>query len=116
MKTLFFAIFSLILTACSSKPVSYLPSPTAPIVNIEAEIAEKINVQTTPTRIQLENRTEQPLHPHYQLFWYDKNGVTQSWEEQAWQRVVLLPKQRVELPLQKPTETSESYRFYLRAN
>ncbi|KMK52392.1 periplasmic lipoprotein [[Actinobacillus] muris] len=109
------AFCSLLLTACGSSPVSYLPSGKQPIVNIEAHIHERIEVDARSERLQVKNLTQADLAVFYKLFWYDKQGVTQTTaERQPWQSLWLLPQQSTALPLKKPTEESVNYRIYLR--
>lgn len=113
------AIFSLFLTACAGKPVSYLPKGDKPIVNIEANIAEKIELDTDEKQFSTTNLTEFPLNLAYKLFWYDKDGVTQSFSETdstPWQYLWLQPKQKQAVALNKPTEESSNYRLYLRGH
>lgn len=109
--------FALLLTACGSNPSSYLPIETKPIVNVEAQIAEVVEVKACPEKLSLTNLSEIPLAVAYKLFWYDKNGVTQTFSEseQRWQTVWLEVKQEQAIPLTKPTVESVNYRVYLRA-
>ncbi|MEG9481442.1 YcfL family protein [Mannheimia sp. HC-2023] len=113
-----FAIFSLFLTACASKPVSYLPTGSKPIVNIEENIAQKVELDTNGKTFSVANLTDFPLNVIYKLFWYDKDGVTQSpngiAESSGWQPLLLQPKQKQTVALIKPTEESHNYRLYLR--
>lgn len=116
MKRLFcLAIFSLLLTACSGNPASYLPSGKQPIVNIEAQINDLIEVDAKTERLQVKNRTQSPLSLFYKLFWYDQFGVTQTLDEtQPWQSIWLNAAQSLELDLVQPTAESVNYRIYLR--
>lgn len=115
VRLFFVALFSLILTACSSNPASYLPSGTQPIVNIEAQINDQIEVDAKAERLQVKNRTQSPLSLFYKLFWYDKFGVTQTLSEtQPWQSILLNAEQSFELELAQPTPESTNYRIYLR--
>lgn len=112
------AVFSaLLLTACGSNPSSYLPIETKPIVNVEAQIAEAVEIKACSEKLSLTNLSEIPLAVAYKLFWYDKNGVTQTFSEseQRWQTVWLEVKQEQAIPLTKPTVESVNYRVYLRA-
>lgn len=112
------AIFSLFLTACSSKPVSYLPTVSEPIVNIEADIASQIELKTGSEQFSITNLTTVPQQIAYKLFWYDKDGVTQTFnqmsESSVWQNVWLQPNQKQSVALVKATEESTNYRLYLR--
>ncbi|QNS15212.1 YcfL family protein [Mannheimia bovis] len=113
-----FAIFSLFLTACASKPVSYLPIGSKPIVNIEEDIAQKVELDTNGKTFSATNLTDFTLNVMYKLFWYDKDGVTQSngiAESSGWQALWLQPKQKQTVELIKPTEESHNYRLYLRS-
>lgn len=109
-----FAIFSLFLTACGSNPQSYLTPKDSPIVNIEAQVADKVEVLAKADQLSLTNRSEQPLLLTYKLFWYDKNGVSQSEASPLWQGLRLMSKQSQNIMLQKPTTESENYRIYLK--
>lgn len=111
------AFFGLCLTACSSKPVSYLPTGTQPIVNLEAPLSEQLDVNAEPVVFKVKNRTEQPLKVAYKLFWYDKEGVTQTRDpddRSPWLNFWLEPKANTEVPLTPPTAESVNYRVYLR--
>lgn len=114
-----FTIFSLFLTACTSKPVSYLPISSKPIVNIEADIAGKIKLDTNGKTFSTTNLTNFPLNVIYKLFWYDKDGVTQSPDgisaHSGWQHLWLQPKQKQTVVFIKPTAESQHYRLYLRS-
>lgn len=115
----FIAIFSTILTACSSNPASYLPSGTKPIVNIELPLAEQVEVTADPFLLKVVNLTVQPLNIQYKLFWYDKQGVTQTLdpsERTPWHNFWLEPRAKIEMNLAKPTSESANYRVYLRSN
>lgn len=109
------AFFSLILTACARNPASYLPSGTQPIVNVEAQIHEQVEVNARADRLQVKNLTPTGLTVFYKLFWYNRQGVTQTISErQPWQPLWLPPQQSTALALVKPTDESENYRIYLR--
>lgn len=112
------AIFTLFLTACSSKPVSYLPTVSEPIVNIEADIASQIELKTESEQFSITNLTTVPQQIAYKLFWYDKDGVTQTFnqisESSVWQNLWLQPNQKQSVALVKATEESTNYRLYLR--
>lgn len=115
MKKPLFVIFSLILTACGSNPASYLPSGTTPIINVESPLAERVNIEAKSDQLSVTNLTDVALNSVYKLFWYDLNGVTQPSAEN-WQNLWLEPHQSVNVPLNKPSEESANYRFYLRGN
>lgn len=115
MKKSLFVIFSLILTACGSNPASYLPSGTTPIINVESPLAEQVKIEAQSDRLSVINTTNMALNGVYKLFWYDLNGVTQPSAEN-WQNLWLEPHQSVNVPLNKPSEESVNYRFYLRGN
>lgn len=112
------AIFTLFLTACSSKPVSYLPTVSEPIVNIEADIASQIELKTESDQFSITNLTTVSQNIAYKLFWYDKDGVTQTFnqisESSVWQNLWLQPNQKQSVALVKATEESTNYRLYLR--
>ena len=111
------AIFSLFLTACGSNPQSYIKGKSAPIVNIEAQVAPSIHVEANSDQLSVTNLTEQPLNLAYKLFWYDKQGVTQTADDmskQTWLTLWLNGKQSEVLGVEKPTAESHNYRVYLR--
>lgn len=111
------AIFSLFLTACGSNPNSYIKPQSKPIVNVEAQVNDLVKIEAESENLTLTNQTEQHLNLLYKLYWYDKNGVTQSFnpsDKQAWQNLWFLPKQHLTVPLIKPTEESQNYRVYVR--
>lgn len=116
------AFFSLILTACGSNPQSYITAKSEPIVNVEANIADQLDIKAKADRAILTNVGEVALNVAYKLFWYDKNGVTQTatmtsaTDSTAWKNLYLLPKQVQVEHFEKPTNESENYRIYLRAN
>ncbi|MDD0823206.1 YcfL family protein [Mannheimia sp. AT1] len=116
----FIAIFSLFLTACANNPVSYLPTGTDPIINIEANIADNIKLDANGKKAIITNLTKSPLTVIYKLFWYDKDGVTQLFngidESTNWQKIGLQPEQKHTIILVKPTEESVNYRLYLRGD
>lgn len=108
---------SLFLAACSSKPVSYLPSGTQPIVNVESPLAENVDVDAQPFLLKVTNRTDSPLNVMYKLFWYDLDGVTQTLDPNdrtPWRNFWLEPHATHEMHLAKPTAESANYRVYLR--
>lgn len=103
------------LTACSSKPVSSLII-TQPTVNIVAELASKVSVKADRSQLIFSNLTEQNLVFHYQLVWYDKNGVTQQAQWHSTPELVqvkLSPKQHLKLRLQAETASSTVYRIFV---
>lgn len=114
MKHWIFAFFALILTACGSNPASYLPSGTTPIINVEADIAEKLDINAQPENLSIRNLNIESIKIVYKLFWYDIDGVTQGLSR-VWQSIELAPQNEVTIPLEKPTEESANYRIYLRA-
>lgn len=109
-----FAICTLFLTACGSKPTSYLPAKSEPIVNIEAEIAEQVQVKAEKDHFTLENLANTALQVQYKLFWYDKQGVSQALGEQRWQSQWLQPKASAHIATTPPTADSTNYRLYLK--
>lgn len=114
-----FAILSLFLTACSSNPASYLPTGERPIVNVEAPLSETIEVVADPFLLKVANLTAQPLNVQYKLFWYDKEGVTQTLnpsERTPWHNFWLEPHSKTEMQLAQPTAESTHYRAYLRGS
>lgn len=113
MKKLILLLNVVLLTACGSNPMSYLPSGTTPIVNIEADIHDKVQLETQIEQFAITNLTHHNLNVVYKLFWYDIDGVTQPSDEQ-WQNLWLSANQQRQVVLQKPTKESANYRIYLK--
>lgn len=113
MRKLAILFTSAVLAACASNPVSYLPSGTKPIVNMESMVADRIQIDATSDHLIVENISDDALNIVYKLFWYDIEGVTQHSNE-TWQNLWLESKQSSHILLEKPTEESANYRVYLR--
>lgn len=111
MKKGFFAIFTLILTACSSIPSSYLSTDDKPIVNIEAPADKLVDISAKSEMFTLTNITEHALRLYYMLIWYDQSGVTQT---ESRHTALLQPYQQLKIALTKPSSDSLRYRVYLR--
>lgn len=110
--------FSLLLAACGTNPQTYITAKSAPIVNIEANIAEQVDVSADRDSLSVTNKGAQNITLAYKLFWYNDQGVTQTFagkESLPWQNIWLEPKQTQALQLLKPSDESTNYRFYLRA-
>lgn len=123
LKWVYLAIFSLFLTACGSNPQSYITGKSKPIVNIEAEVNPQIAVKANSDSLQLRNISDSTIQIAYQLFWYDRNGVTQTpnsdqgnsaQEGSGWQQLSLTAQTSQAIPLEKPTPESENYRIYIK--
>lgn len=117
-KTLLAVVMPL-LTACLSSPTSYLPKEHSPIVNIEAELADKITISAEKSTLSVKNITPMILELNYKIIWYDKNGVTQTFDEpsqSSWAMLWLAPQEKKSLALLKPTSASNNYRFYIKPN
>ncbi|MBE2893787.1 YcfL family protein [Spirabiliibacterium falconis] len=114
-KTIFLTALCLFLSACTSSPQRYLVSDE-PIVNIDSHIAAQAQVEANLSQVVLKNLTAQILALHYQITWYDANGVTQlaNWEQAPqWSCLTLQPQSAVRIGLHKPTEASKNYRLYI---
>ncbi|MGX2987322.1 DUF1425 domain-containing protein [Ursidibacter sp. B-7004-1] len=112
-------LFALVLTACANNPPSYLPTGTTPIVNVEAQIAQHIRVDAKPQLLTVTNQTQHSINVWYKLFWYDKDGVTQTVDvndKTQWLNFWLAPQTKTEWHLTPPTVESVNYRVYLRGN
>ncbi|OOH89111.1 hypothetical protein BMT54_07195 [Pasteurellaceae bacterium 15-036681] len=109
---------AILLTACVSNPPSYLPAGNKPIVNIEASVNSLVEVDATQEQLNITNLTDNSLNVVYKLFWYDEEGVTQSFNDgvEPWQNLWLEPKQQSKIALNKPTQESQNYRIYLRGH
>lgn len=115
MKSCALLFGSLMLAGCAGQPISYLPSGTTPLVNVEAALAERLHVAATREQLLVTNQSSEALSAAYKLFWYDVQGVTQA-ADQAWQPLQLAPLQRLSLPLTPPSAESVNYRIYLRSH
>lgn len=98
--------------------MSYLPTGSDPIINIESDISEQIKLDANGKQFAITNLTQSPINVIYKLFWYDKDGVTQLFngvsESTNWQQIWLLAQQKQAITLIKPTEESVNYRLYVR--
>lgn len=119
MKKIILLAATVLLAACSSKPASYLPSGTQPIVNIEAPLNEQLDITASSTSFNACNLSEQMLNVQYKLYWYDQQGVTQSLapsDHTPWQHFAVAPRAQLEMPLNRPSADAVNYRLYLRGN
>ncbi len=116
----FFATFSLFLTACGSNPQSYIVAKDKPIVNIEAAINQKVQVEAKSDKLNLTNIANEQVNVVYKFFWYDQNGVSQLVAENqasaGWQDILLNPQERRSIVLNKPTSEAVNYRVYIRGS
>ncbi|AKO45354.1 YcfL family protein [[Haemophilus] ducreyi] len=114
-----FAISALLLSACGTNPNSYINGKSDPIVNIEAPIAQLVNVEAKNEYINIQNNSPKPLELAYTLVWYDANGVGQTWRNDPitspWEKLPLAVSQTHKIELRRPNNESVNYRFYLRA-
>ena len=97
-----------LLTACSSQ-VPNLVHTQKPILNIAADVNPMIRAGVDSTSAWVENVTEQAFNLAYQQFWYDKNGVTQTYGLGELNESL----SKTELELKRPTPESVNYRLYL---
>ncbi|MGR3807638.1 YcfL family protein [Pasteurella testudinis] len=107
---------SLFLAACSSAPPRYL-ADKQPIINLDSHIAAVTEVDAASSQVSLSNLSQQLLALQYQITWYDKDGVTQlsDWSQTPqWKWLLLQPKQREIIGLEKPTLSSSNYRIYVK--
>ena len=103
-----------LLAGCSAKAPTLL-NTQSPILNIEAPAAERLEAGVESDSAWVKNKTQQPVNLAYSLFWYDKNGVSVTAEENVvWHRLALQPQQKQTLTLARPTADSTNYRLYLR--
>lgn len=118
MKKLALIFTALFLAACGSNPNSYIEPKKMPIVNIEAEIAELVDIDAQPEHFELNNKTDNDMGVLYKLFWYDALGVSQAYpngnESSDWQNVWLYPQEKRQIAVDKVSEESRNYRIYLR--
>lgn len=112
-----FIVFGLV--GCAANPNSYIEAKSSPIINIEADLNEQINVQAESDRLTFTNLHSKQVGVGYKLFWYDEFGVSQALdgeqESTAWQYQWLLPQEQRTIFVEKATEESRNYRVYLRA-
>ncbi|PJG85044.1 YcfL family protein [Conservatibacter flavescens] len=114
-RSIFLIMLTALLAACSS-PKPNLVHTDSPIVNITAELDPLVDVGASQNGAYVKNKTESMVSLRYLLTWYDKQGVTQLADYQtpeAWHALSLTPKQRYDIPLQRPTAQSVNYRLYL---
>ncbi|QGM81646.1 hypothetical protein A6A10_01555 [Otariodibacter oris] len=117
LKRSFLLGFVGLLSACISNQESYLPVENKPIVNIEQNIAQYIQVDAKPTTLIITNISQQATQVVYKFFWYDQEGVTQNsmnLTNDEWHNLELAPQEKREIPAIKPTVESANYRVYLR--
>lgn len=105
-----------LLTACGSSAPNLVHSQQ-PILNIEADLNPLIEADADADSAWVKNKSEHRVGVAYDIFWYDKNGVTQLTQDakpQISSLIVLQPQQKAALDLTKPTAESVNYRLYLR--
>lgn len=110
-------LLTALLAACSSKTPVNLVHTQQPILNIEASLDPLIDAGVGSDSAWIKNKTAQLVGVAYDLFWYDKNGVTQMFDEDKSRlssTVLLEPQQKIAIDLAKPTAESANYRLYLR--
>lgn len=115
MKRSLIIFASLVLAACSSS-IPNLNHTNRPILNIAAELAPSIEAKVDSTSAWVKNKSTQPRHVNYHLFWYNEQGVTQVWAQQKESiegRLYLPPQEKQFIELTKPTPESTNYRLYL---
>lgn len=119
LRKMLLASFIPLLSACLHSPTSYLPKGQRPIINIEAELANQIEVSAEENLLSLKNIVPTTLGVNYKIIWYDKNGVTQTFDgpsQSSWALLWLTPQEKRSLALLKPTPESINYRFYIKPN
>lgn len=115
MKILFSCLFlTALLTACGSTPPNLLHT-NQPILNIDANLAPFVETRVSADTAWVKNNTQQPLRLAYGLYWYDKNGVTQT-EPPSFTPLLLQQNEKYRFNLTRPTQHSQNYRLYLRLN
>ncbi|TYG35067.1 DUF1425 domain-containing protein [Lonepinella koalarum] len=115
MKKILLVCTALFLVACGSSQPS-LVHTHAPILNITAELNPLIDANATAQSAWVKNKSNQNINLQYDVFWYDKNGVTQPvslQQEQYRANLWLAPEQKQAINLSKPTPESVNYRLYL---
>lgn len=117
MKKLTALLFSITaLVGCGSNQPASLVHTHQPILNIEADANAVLEAKATADSAWIKNKTEQNLNVDYQLFWYDKLGVTQQNSLLSEQKhsLMLQANEQYAIPLTKPTAESQNYRLYIR--
>ncbi|MDP9500634.1 DUF1425 domain-containing protein [Bisgaard Taxon 45] len=106
-------ISSCFLVSCGSRQPVNLLHTHQPILNIEADADPLVDAHVSPTQAWVKNKHHTPVQLTYQVFWYDKQGVSQPSTEsdhQLW----LQGNEKYLIPLTKPSIESDNYRLYLR--
>lgn len=112
MKKALSLLLAVWLSACGSNPISYLPTGTQPIVNVESEISDKLKIDAQAEKLEITNLTDTTQNITYKLFWYDNDGVTQI-SPLDWQDLSLAGGKAHPIMLNKPTNESANYRIYV---
>lgn len=112
MKKALSLLLVVLLSACSSNPISYLPTGTQPILNVESEISDKLKIDAQAEKLEITNLTDKVQNIAYKLFWYDSDGVTQI-SPLDWQDLSLDGGKTHLIMLNKPTKESANYRIYV---
>ncbi|HDR1501205.1 TPA: YcfL family protein [Pasteurella multocida] len=106
-------ISSYLLAGCGShQPVNLLHTHQ-PILNIEADAHQLVEAHVSPTLAWVKNKYATPIQLTYQVFWYDKQGVSQA-TTLSDNPLGLQEHEKYIIPLNKPTAESQNYRLYLR--
>ncbi|MGC7560504.1 YcfL family protein [Pasteurella sp. PK-2025] len=105
---------ALLLVGCGTSQPTNLLQTDQPLLNIEADADAVIEAQANPHHAWLKNKTASPIQLGYQLFWYDKNGVSQPPFVRQDIPLLLQAGEKYAIPLHKPTPESQNYRLYIR--
>lgn len=117
MKKFTALLFSItLIVGCGSNQPASLVHTHQPILNIEADANAVIEAEITTNSAWIKNKTDHNINIDYQLFWYDKLGVTQQHSFLSEQKysLMLQANEQYTIPLTKPTAESQNYRLYIR--
>lgn len=115
MKKILLISTALLLAACTA-PTPHLVHTTQPILNIESQLENKLQIKVENHSASLKNISAQALNVVSYLYWYDQNGVTQPFsptQEYQPSTILLQPQQTADISLTKPSVESHQYRLYL---
>lgn len=113
MKKIIALIFILSLTACINRTGGLLETSNKPLVNIDENIATKVEIIAEPETVSVQNISEEMVQLKYKFFWFDKRGTSQL-DKTKWYKIILEPKQQEQIVVQKLNKQSHSYRVYFR--
>ncbi len=113
MKKILALILMLSLTACINRTGSLLETFNKSLVNIDENIATKVEIITEPELVSIQNISDEMVKLKYKFFWFNQQGASQL-DNNKWDKIILEPQQKEQIIVQKPNEQSGNYRIYFR--